>query len=326
MNQHNTPILSVAMPTYNRAELVDFFIKNHIDVFEKFNIELVISDNASDDNTKNVVNKWQKTTKVIRYCRLHKTVSADLNTESALKMSKTEYTWLTGDTYLLDEKLVKHIVFMLSSEKEASLYVINLENMVTNKLPCTYDSNNKLISDLGGLMTCISCLIFKKSVIEFGNFERFRGFYYSHLGVVLEQFSSNNFLVRWVESRSVLSLKHPEYKKNNWAMGTEALEIGFRNWVNFVFSLPPCYLLKSKISCIKSFGKLSKLATLRGFLLMRLRGQLTNDSYKEYKLEINLVSGVPRIVIRLISIFPKWPIKIACIVVAKALNKNGLCR
>jgi hypothetical protein len=57
-----------------------------------------------------------------------------------------------------------------------------------------------------------------------------------------------------------------------------------------------------------------------------LRGQLTNESYKEYKSEINLVSDVPNTLIRLILIFPKWPIKIAYNIATKFFNKRGMCQ
>jgi hypothetical protein len=103
------------------------------------------------------------------------------------------------------------------------------------------------------------------------------------------------------------------------------MDIGFRLWIKFIFSLPEHYTYESKRNCIRSFGKLSKLATFRGFFLMRLRGQLTSESYNEYKTEIGLMSVIPKIIVRLISLLPRKPLRILCVVVTKFFNKSNIC-
>jgi len=320
-------ILSIAIPTYNRADLLDFLLKSHIKTCEKYSIQIIISDNFSTDNTQEVINKWKKKSELIKSSRNKSTILPDQNVELALNLSRTEYTWLLGDSYFLSEDLIDCIIKNIKKNQKADLFIVNLENMLSVPKSKSYTDHNLLLIDLGGSMTCLSCLVFHKNIIEYGAFKRYRESFYGHLGVVLEYLGKCKVKnIVWIQEKSVQSLKHPTINKRNWSHSHVAIEVGFRKWTNFVFSLPHTYLLKNKLVCLKSFGRLSKLATFRGFLLMRLRGQLTNKSYKEYKFEINLISSLPRVLIRIISIFPKWPIKIACIVVAKALNKNGLCR
>ncbi|MBR7037253.1 glycosyltransferase [bacterium] len=61
MNKNKQPILSICIPTYNREvylkRLVDSIIsqKEFVDTDD---IEIVISDNASTDSTKDMINKY----------------------------------------------------------------------------------------------------------------------------------------------------------------------------------------------------------------------------------------------------------------------------
>ena len=52
--------LSIVIPTYNRADFLDYSLKLHIPIVKKYNICIYISDNASTDNTKEVINKLVK--------------------------------------------------------------------------------------------------------------------------------------------------------------------------------------------------------------------------------------------------------------------------
>jgi hypothetical protein len=231
---------------------------------------------------------------------------------------------LLGDSYFLPLETVEHVWHLVNNRKDIDVYVCNLGGRVLTPAK-NYKDQNRLLSEIGSVMTCLSCLIFHKRLIDSACFEKYRETNFIQLGVILEYIDKKKFAISWLGDYSVFDIRISGVRKRNWSYGLRVMETGFRDWVNFVLLLPKSYLLRSKIECLTNFGKLSKLATLRGFLLMRLRGQLTNESYKEYKSEINLVSDVPRVIIRLISIFPKWPIKIACKIATKALNKKDLC-
>ena len=64
-------LLSVCIPTYNRAKSLANCL-NSIKIAQKFvcntEVEVCISDNASDDNTKEIVQRFQKDIK-IKYLR-----------------------------------------------------------------------------------------------------------------------------------------------------------------------------------------------------------------------------------------------------------------
>ncbi len=86
-------MLSIAIPIYNRADLLDFLIQSHINICEKYNIKILISDNASTDNTQEVVNKWQRRTSLVKSVKNEIAVTPEQNAELALSLSSTKYTW-----------------------------------------------------------------------------------------------------------------------------------------------------------------------------------------------------------------------------------------
>ena len=51
--------LSIAIPTYNRSDFLDFFLEIHVPIARKYNVNFYISDNSSSDDTIEVIKKWK---------------------------------------------------------------------------------------------------------------------------------------------------------------------------------------------------------------------------------------------------------------------------
>ncbi|WP_235777321.1 glycosyltransferase family 2 protein [Pseudomonas piscis] len=134
MTAKTTSKLSIAIPTCNRATFIEHFLILHRPLLEKHGINILISDNASTDNTQEVVKNFKKTYSNLEYRQNEENLGADRNIELALKMSTTEYTWLLGDTYCFDEKLLNYILSAIESGFDHIL--LNVGNEVKkNKKP-----------------------------------------------------------------------------------------------------------------------------------------------------------------------------------------------
>ena len=65
---HNTPLISVILPTFDRADLLPRSIASVLaQTFTDW--ELIVVDDGSTDNTAEVVAAWQKQSDQIRYVR-----------------------------------------------------------------------------------------------------------------------------------------------------------------------------------------------------------------------------------------------------------------
>lgn len=95
------PLLTIAIPTYNRANYLDETLKSIVSqsVFKETNeVEIVVSDNCSDDNTQEVVEKYIKEFgDKILYFRNKENVR-DKNMELALSRGNGLFLKLNNDT------------------------------------------------------------------------------------------------------------------------------------------------------------------------------------------------------------------------------------
>lgn len=92
------PLLSICIPTYNRAPHLDWLLGNIWDEIQGLGgqVEICVSDNASSDETPSVLSKWKKKFP-IAYGRNNANVGYDGNIIKVSKMARGDYIWFCGD-------------------------------------------------------------------------------------------------------------------------------------------------------------------------------------------------------------------------------------
>ena len=113
----NNILLTIAIPTYNRCEVLDKTILSIVSdpLFSKGEIELVVSDNCSDDNTPEVVKKYMEQYDNISYNRNSENIGPNANFILPLKLGKGEFLKLYNDYALF---LDGTLSFLLQTVKE----------------------------------------------------------------------------------------------------------------------------------------------------------------------------------------------------------------
>lgn len=109
------PLVSVVMPTYNRAHLLDKAIGSVIS--QSFSDwELVISDDASKDHTQAIVEEWQRRDDRIRPLRNKVNLGLTKNYNNVMKAARGTYIALIDDDdqWLHPDKLKLQIEFLKS--------------------------------------------------------------------------------------------------------------------------------------------------------------------------------------------------------------------
>lgn len=101
----NQPDLSVIISTYNRAEQLNGLLKNFENQNyprEQFSWELIIVDNNSKDNTRQLVQEWieKKTLRIVYEFEPRQGKSFALN--RAIKIARSEHLAFTDDDVILD--------------------------------------------------------------------------------------------------------------------------------------------------------------------------------------------------------------------------------
>lgn len=127
INNSSRPLLSITIPTYNRAKYLDLCLtkickqsKDAQDI-----IEIVISDNCSTDNTEEVVYKYKNLGNNILYTKNNKNLGIDGNIEKCFSLAKGKYVWIFSDDDILLDGIFNKIIQLLQNGEYGNVYLSN---------------------------------------------------------------------------------------------------------------------------------------------------------------------------------------------------------
>jgi abequosyltransferase len=111
------PKLSICIPTYNRAkylpELLDSII---VQAPTDGALEITVSDNASTDNTEELIKTYQQKFPFIIYHRNSENLGADRNFLKCVEIASGEYCWLMGSDDKLVEDAIESILITINKK------------------------------------------------------------------------------------------------------------------------------------------------------------------------------------------------------------------
>lgn len=119
----DNPIVSVIIPTYNRAHLIGRAIQSVLNQTYQ-NLEIIVVDDGSTDNTGEVIKKFQEHDKRIIYIKHEKNKGGSAARNTGIKAARGEYiAFQDSDDEWLPEKLEKQMeVFKNTSSKVGVVY------------------------------------------------------------------------------------------------------------------------------------------------------------------------------------------------------------
>ena len=118
----NVKLLSIVIPTYNRASFLDQSLNILAPQIVKYKnqIEFAISDNASTDNTEEVVRKYSEAIDII-YFRNKNNIGFERNFEKLLDNTSSKYVYLMGDDDIVAPDFLDNVISILESVDDLGL-------------------------------------------------------------------------------------------------------------------------------------------------------------------------------------------------------------
>ncbi|BAY76990.1 glycosyl transferase family protein [Nostoc linckia NIES-25] len=122
-------LLTIAIPTYNRAVLLDkqlAWVAQAIKGFED-ECEILVSDNCSTDNTQEVIKKWQTTLSKIAFKSNKNSTNLGVvkNIMYCLSSATTKYVWTIGDDDPIQDRAIAYVISKLRLHEDLSLLFLN---------------------------------------------------------------------------------------------------------------------------------------------------------------------------------------------------------
>lgn len=122
------PILTIAIPTYNRASILDKQLEWAVNAIAGRwdQVELIVSDNGSPDKTPSVCQAWhQKTEGRLRVFRQSQNVGLPRNAIFCIQQARGEFIWLVSDDDEIADHTLDWLLARLSDHRGDSLSLIH---------------------------------------------------------------------------------------------------------------------------------------------------------------------------------------------------------
>ena len=198
--------LTVAIPTYNRADC----IKESLDsILSQVNndVEVIVCDNASTDNTRGVLAPYINSEK-IKYYGAEQNGGMDFNFLRCLQYAAGDYVLLFSDDDILLSGAINKIISLIDNENpdyinlNSTMFTKSVDEINEQSVPrMILRTESDLISTdkkecieyLGVFLTYLSATVIKReNFLKVENPQKYYGTYFIHAHIVLETLHGEN--------------------------------------------------------------------------------------------------------------------------------------
>jgi abequosyltransferase len=129
INDFTMTLLTIAIPSFNRATLLDnqlSWLCQEIRSYES-ECEILLSDNSSPDNTADIIQKWQENCPNItwRINRNPENIGVMRNISYCLQNAASEYVWVIGDDDDIKSGTLSYVIKSLKEDPALRLLTLN---------------------------------------------------------------------------------------------------------------------------------------------------------------------------------------------------------
>jgi len=155
-------LLCIAIPTYNRAELLDRqleWLSRNIASQESL-CEIILSDNASTDDTPAICERWRgrfETQGVpVTVIRNPTNVGPLPNIRQCFERSRSRFTWAIGDDDDIQDGVLSWVIRIVRGQPDLAAVLMNFSCSGETTLPRCYDFGGDLMAN--GRQVMAECL------------------------------------------------------------------------------------------------------------------------------------------------------------------------
>ena len=280
-------LLSICIPTLNREQYIEETIESIVNQLED-EVEVVIVDGGSIDNTENIVKEHQKRYKNIKYFKSEdkqndpSSKGFDQDCSRAVDFARGKYCWLMTDDDLLLPGALARVINELKNGY--GLIIANAEvctndmgqvlvkkqlNLVDDRIFKVFEWQ-KCISYIAKHLTFVGAVIIKRQLWQNRNKDKYYGTGFVHVGVILQEPVNEDVLVT---ASPLVSIR---YGNAQWS--TRAFKIWMFDWPELIWSFSSLSDDTKRNICPSR----EPWKNPRKLLVMRAWGRYSIEEYKLY--------------------------------------------
>lgn len=292
--------LSICIATYNRGDFISDTLDSILKQIEP-NVEVVVVDGASPDNTSEVMKGYLSEWSQIRYFREPVNSGVDADFDKAVGYANGEFCWLMTDDDLLLPDAIATVLASINDKNDLIVVNSELRNLdlssVYDKQRLVLDADKEysgkdresFFEDTASYLSFIGCVVVRKAFWLSRDRESYFGTLFIHVGVLFQSPAIQNVKVL---AKPLISIR---YGNAMWT--PRGFEIWVFKWPKLIWSFPDfSYASKVRVNHREPWRKKRTLFYYRGL------GAYNFNEFR--KLLPNNIYGIERATAGLISIFP----------------------
>lgn len=321
--------LSICIPTYNRERLLKETLDSifgQLDERHVSCVEIVVSDNASTDNTASLIERLQANHPSLRYFRWSENMGPDRNYLKVIDEARGEYCWFLGsDDILLPGSLEKVLAIIATQQSDIILFDRSVSDATLTAVPVvtswtgrgssvmfhTVEQREKLFdyidtcTSLGGLFSFLSVILFRKSRWDaVPNKDRFVGSAYVHVHALFAVMAKGCRFSYYKEPLVLCRLGNDTFcPDQSWESIYKRLKLdidGYHQIVLYSFGTDSS-VSRKLILKLESMLPLGKLVGIRTYLNVAgkdhpLDNLLLNFGYCKTRFKVIVMSNIKKII------------------------------
>lgn len=200
MNKSTELLLTIAIPTFNRSKYLDRSLSHISEQLFNNNIdqqvEIIVSDNASTDDTTDTVNRYIDKGLKIRYFKNRRNEGSEYNVFQCYKEATGKFVLIFGDDDILINDAIHKILCLIRSEGEIGVVFLRAYGFITDYLselpPFTNDGYVKYSESLDFIkkisynVTFASSNVVNRSYFEKDKMIKYDGTNLMHAAITLD--------------------------------------------------------------------------------------------------------------------------------------------
>lgn len=291
----HSSLVSICIPTYNNTDRLRGCLYSLVPQVKQYSIPIYVSDNASTDNTIEMLSSFKKEIYPLLYYRSNeKNLGFDQNIVNAVNMSSTKYVWPMGDRRRLLPNSMRR-VYNILSRNDLDLLILSVSTHVTSVQNKRYKLARNVFLDLWSNAGTLGFFVMPLKAWKLEGLKKYVGTFWIHFAVIFEFLASlKDVDVMFTGWPSIAS-----YGKSQW---TNSLFQGWANWKNVVRELPNVYSNHDKESIIRAWSTGSFSAQV----LLYLRSEKVYNStlYNAYRQDFFNYTNIPLVEAKIVSQLP----------------------
>lgn len=295
------PLLSIAIPTYNRSEILRENLQEMLPQLQKHSIAVYISDDSNDNQTLAAFESLRNQYPLLFYRKNEPRFGHDANFFATVAMADTEYVWYLGDSqYFIPGTLDKVLVTLCDTRPD--MCFINAFKPKCDTRIIEDEEVHSFLLDYTWCLTLTGATIYGRASreLQISDIQKTGWKNFPQLGLILETCVRGHRRLLWLDSPI---LKSNRKKSSYWIKS--AFSVFVKDWCALIRSFPTLFNQTEQDRIIRSHGINTRLFGPISLVYLRSLGALTVDELNMYSQDFAIASPIPPIWARLFAQVPQ---------------------